>query len=104
MQIINLPTVDVDINGGEIFTSDQARAATTLGMLCIGVNPSVDVVLVCAQGAYPGFPGAVAGTVANSPWVCPAGKTTTVRHRGGAVKAISTAGTSTVKVSPAVGP
>lgn len=114
MQVVNLATVSVTTTGTVIFTEDQARACTTLGLEAVGINPSVDVVLIdptAGGGAYANIPnaagtgqGAVAGTVANSPWVCPVGVCTTVLHRSGALKAISTSGTATVKISPTVAP
>ena len=103
MNIVNLATVAVATTAGgtEIFSSAAARIATTEGMDAIAINPSVDIVLVDAAGASPSspVPGAVAGTVANSPFVCPANVATIVTHRSGAVRGISTSGTATVKVA-----
>ena len=109
MKVVNLATVAVDTTAGgtEIFSSGQARIATSEGMGCIVINPSVDIVLVDAGGLQPSSQipnlagtgmGAVAGTATNSPFVCPAGVPTVVLHRSGPVRAISTAGTSTVKI------
>ena len=112
MQVVNLATVAVATTAGgtEIFSSAQARIATTEGMTAVILNPSVDIVLVDAGGTIvtsqiplidgTGL-GAVAGTVANSPLVCPAGVPTVVAHRSGAIRGISTSGTSTVKVAVA---
>lgn len=100
MQIVNLATVTVDTTaaGSEILSSALATTAMSNGMNCIVINPSVDIVLVDAGGASPNpnIPGAVVGTVANSPFVCPANIPTVVLHRGGAVRGISS-GSATVK-------
>lgn len=105
MQIVNLATVSVETTAGgtEIFSSSAARIATNEGMTSIILNPSVDIVLVDAGGLQvsSGVPGAVAGTVANSPLVCPAGLPTVIEHRSGPIRGISTSGTSTVKVAVA---
>lgn len=100
MQIINLNTVNVDTTAGGTFllTSDQALATQARGMTCVVVNPSVDIALVDASGTSPVPPG-VAGTYANSPLICPAGVPTTIAHRAGPMKAISSSGTATVKVA-----
>jgi hypothetical protein len=97
MQILNLATVPVDTTAGGTFilTVDEAKDGVSRGMTCVVVNPSVDIVLVDAQGTAAATP----GTVANSPWVCPAGVPTVINHRSGALKAISTSGTATVKRS-----
>lgn len=97
MQIINMGLVSIPTTAGgtDLITSDQARAATSQGMYCVGITPSVDIVLVDNQG----IAAAVPGTAANSPWTCPAGVTTTVGHTSGALRAISTSGTASVKVS-----
>lgn len=99
MQVVNFATVSVDTTGVEILSSAQATAAVTAGMIALAVNPSVDIVIVDAsQGsAWANIPNAVAGSVANSPFVCPAGSVTMINHKGGAVRAISTSGTATVK-------
>lgn len=106
MQIVNFPTVVVDnVTGGLILTAAQAQALTAEGMNYVGINPSVDAVLVDATlGGHPNVPGSVKGTTANSPWTCPANTVTTVQHRSGPVYAISTAGNSTVKISGALVP
>ena len=102
MKVVNLATVSVDTTAGgtEIFSAAAARLATSEGMGCIVVNPSVDIALVDAGGLNISsvVPGAVAGTAANSPFVCPAGIPTEIRHRSGPVRAISSSGTSTVKI------
>ncbi len=112
MQIVNLATVSVATSATVIFAAATAKIATTEGMDAIAINPSVDIALVDASGAgaiaagtaagtnfNAVIPGAVAGTVANSPLVCPANVTTIVTHRSGAVVGISTSGTATVKVA-----
>lgn len=106
MQITNLATVSVDTSGTNLISLAQAQAATQAGMDCMIINPSVDIVLVDAGGASPSspVPSAVAGTVANSPLVCPAGVPTILLHRSGVVRAISTSGTATVKVALGVAP
>ena len=107
MQVVNLATVSVATTAGgtEIFSSAAARIATSEGMNCLVINPSVDIALVDAGGTLPSsnIPGAIEGTVANSPFVCPAGVPTVVLHRGGAVRAIASA-TSTVKIGVGVAP
>lgn len=97
MQIINLATASVDTTAGGTFvlTVDEANDGVQRGMTCVVLNPSVDIVLVDNQGSA----AAVPGTVANSPWVCPAGVPTVISHRSGPMKAISTSGTATVKRS-----
>lgn len=108
MQVVNLATVSVATTAGgtEIFSSAAARIATSEGMSALVLNPSVDIVLVDAGGLQTtsAIPGAVAGTVANSPFVCPAGVPTVIDHRSGAVRGISTSGTATVKVGVGVLP
>ncbi len=112
MQVVNLATVAVATSATVIFAAATARIATSEGMGAIAINPSVDIVLVDASGAAAVaagsaaganfnavIPGAVAGTVANSPLVCPAGVVTIVTHRSGPVVGISTSGTATVKVA-----
>lgn len=103
MKIVNLATVAVDTTAGgtEIFSSAAARIATTEGMGCVIVNPSVDIVLVDAGGLLvtSAIPGAVVGTSANGAAVCPAGIPTEIRHKSGPIRAISTSGTSTVKIT-----
>lgn len=95
MQIINLATVAVETTAGGTFvlTVDEGKEGTTRGMTCVVLNPSVDIALVDAQGLNTVTP----GTVANSPFVCPAGVPTIIEHRAGPLKAISTSGTATVK-------
>ena len=117
MQVVNLATVSVATSATVIFAAAAARLATTEGMGAIAINPSVDIVLVNASGAgdiaagtasadpsLGPIPGSVAGTVANSPLVCPAGVPTIVQHRGGPIVGISTSGTATVKVAVCVSP
>ena len=108
MRIVNLATVAVDTTAGGtvILSSDAARTATSEGMEAIVINPSVDIVLVAGAGTdvSSAIPGAVVGTVANSPFTCPAGVPTVVSHRSGPIRAISTSGTSTVKVAVAEAP
>lgn len=108
MQVVNLATVSVATTAGgtEIFSSAAARIATSEGMDSLVLNPSVDIVLVDANGSSVSspIPGAVAGTVANSPFVCPAGVPTVIQHRSGAVRGISTSGTATVKVGVGCAP
>lgn len=112
MNITNLATVSVTTSATVIFAADAARIATTAGMGAIAINPSVDVVLVNAGGAgtiaagtaagtpdLGPVPSSIAGTVANSPFVCPAGVVTIVTHRSGPIVGISTSGTATVKVA-----
>lgn len=102
MQILNLPTASVPTTAGGTFILTAAEAADGLarGMTCVVINPDVDIVLVDSQGSAAGVP----GTVANSPWVCPAGTPTVIQHRSGPIKAISTSGTATVKRSIGCGP
>lgn len=87
-RIINKAAVSVDTTalGTHLLTSAEQA---TQGMACIVVNPSVDIALV---------DGTATGTYANSPFVCPAGANTVILHNGGPLKAISSSGTSTVKV------
>lgn len=103
MKVVNFATVAVDTTAGgtELFSSAQARIATSEGMESIFVNPSVDIVLVDAGGTIvsSAIPGAIAGTVANSPLVCPASTSTEIAHKSGPVRAISTSGTATVKIA-----
>ena len=97
MQIRNLATVSVATTAGGtyILTPQEAAEGMTSGMTYVVVNPDVDIVLVDPLGTA----AAVPGTVANSPLVCPAGSPTTILHRSGPLKAISTSGTATVKRS-----
>ena len=101
MNVNNFATASVVATAGgtEILSSTLATAAATAGMNCIVINPSVDIALVDAGGASPisQLPGAVAGTYANSPLTIFAGVPTTVLHRGGPIRAISSSGTATVK-------
>lgn len=103
MKIVNLATVSVVAtgNGTLLLTDAQARILTSEGLDSIVVNPSVDIVLVDSGGAIvtSQLTDAVAGTVANSPLVCPASTPTVINHRSGALRAISTSGTATVKVA-----
>ena len=105
MRIVNLPTVSVDTTAGgtELLSADAARIAATEGMTALVVNPSVDIYLVAAagNGISSSIPGAVVGTAANSPFYCPAGVPTVIEHRSGPVRAISSSGTSTVRVGVA---
>lgn len=105
MQIVNFPTVGIDTTGGTILSAAAAAAGLAAGMEYVCINPSVALTLVDSTGgnAYANIPGAVAGSVANSPFVCPAGTPTMVKHRGGAINGISSAGTSTVQYALAVG-
>jgi len=89
MRIINLATVAATTAAGGTALLTAAQGAT-MGMQCVVVNPSVDIVLVDQQAV---------GTVANSPFVCPAGTATTIAHRAGVLNAISTSGTANVKVA-----
>lgn len=104
MKVVNLATVAVDTTAGgtEIFSSAAARIATTEGLEAVVIEPTVDIMLVDAGGLQvtSAIPGAVVGTAANSSLRCVAGVQTTVRHRSGPLRAISSAGTSTVKVTP----
>lgn len=102
MKIVNLATVAVDSTAGgtEIFSAAQARIAVTEGMGCVVINPSVEIVLVDPDSGSQissKIPGAVVGTAANSPFICPAGTPTVVEHRSGPVRAIC-ATSSTVKI------
>lgn len=109
MKVVNLATVAVDATAGGtvIFTAEQARIATTEGMQSIFINPSLDVVLVDSDGNTPSSQipnitntgiGAVPGTIANSPLVCPAGIPTEIAHRSGPVRVLGSAAT-VVKVA-----
>lgn len=108
MKVVNLATVAVDTTAGgtEIFTSAQARAATSEGLMAVIIEASVDIALVDPDGLVPSsrIPGAIAGTAANSAAKCTAGNPMVVEHRSGPLRAISTAGTSTVKVTPVEAP
>ena len=97
MQIINLATASVATTAGGtyVLTAEEAAKGLQNGMTCVVLNPDVDIVLVDPLGTA----AEVAGTVANSPWVCPAGVPTVIAHRSGPLKAISTSGTATVKRS-----
>lgn len=96
MQIKHLATVSVnDSTGAFILTTDEANKYAQQGMVCVTVNPDVDIVLVDALGASAEVP----GTAANSPWTCPAGSPTTILHRSGPLRALSVTGTATVKRS-----
>ena len=108
MKVVNFATVSVVAtgNGTEIFSVDQARIATSEGLEAIVVEPTVDIMLIDAGGAQitSAIPGAVAGTVANSPLRCPAGVPTVALHRSGPMRAISSSGTATVKVAAVEAP
>lgn len=108
MRVVNLATVSVDTTAGgtEVFSSAAARIATTEGMEAIVINPSVDIALVDPGGSQisSAIPGAVVGTYANSPFYCPAGVPTVILHRSGPIRAISSSGTSTVKVGVSEAP
>jgi hypothetical protein len=93
MQITNLSTASVDTTAGGTFILTAQEASDNQGMVCVIVNPDVDISLVDALGTAAATP----GTVANSPLVCPAGVPTVIAHRSGPLKAISTSGTATVK-------
>ena len=97
MQIINLATASVDTTAGGTFilTAAEAADAVSRGMVCVVVNPDIDIILVDNQGSAATVP----GTAANSPWVCPAGVPTVIEHRSGPLKAITASGTATVKRS-----
>lgn len=97
MKIVNLATASILTTKSELLSSADATAAIKAGVTCFVVLPDVDIVLVDNSGTTPDIPGSVAGSVANSPFVCPAGAPTVVDHRSGAVSAISTSGTATVK-------
>lgn len=105
MQITNLATVAVATTAGgtEILSAAVANAALAKGLNCAVINPSVDIVLVDNGGLNPSstLPGAVVGTVANSPFVCPANVSTVILHRGGSIRGISTNGTATTKIGVA---
>lgn len=109
MQICNLPTVSVVTTAGgtEILSSAAATAAIPAGLMILAITPSVDIVLVDNGGLqtnWANIPGATAGTVANSPFICAANATTFVRHNSGSVRAISTSGAATVKVGLGMSP
>ena len=87
MRIVNTALVSVLTSTTALLTAAQTGIAD---MLCVIVNPSVDIVIVDNQSI---------GTVANSPLVCPAGAPTIIAHRAGVLKAISTSGTASVKVA-----
>ena len=97
MQIINLPTASVDTTAGGtlVLTAAEAADGVSRGMTCVVLNPDIDIVLVDNQGSAAVTP----GTVANSPWVCPAGVPTVIEHRSGPLRAITSSGTATVKRS-----
>lgn len=103
MKVINIATVPVDTTAGgtEILSVAAAKIATTEGMEAVIIEPSVDIMLVDAGGlqTLSSVPGAIAGTAANSAARCPAGVGTTVMHRSGPLRAISSAGISTVKIT-----
>lgn len=105
MKIVNFAAASVGTGGGTILAADAAKAGLAAGMEYVCINPSVAVTLVDPTGgtAYSNIPGAIAGTVANSPFVCPAGVPTMVKHRGGEIKGISSAGTASVLYALAVG-
>lgn len=102
MKVVNLATVTVDTTAGgtEIFSSAAAKIATTEGMGCVIIEPTIDIFLVDPGGAQisSAIPGAVVGTAANSACRCPAGVPTTILHRSGPLRAIGSAST-TVKVT-----
>jgi hypothetical protein len=108
MRVVNFATVSVDTTAGgtELFSSAQARIATTEGLEAIVVYPSVEIELVDADGlnVSSSIPGAVVGTATNSPFVCPANVPTVILHRSGPVRAISSVGTATVRVGAAEAP
>jgi hypothetical protein len=108
MKIVNFAAASVDTTGGTggtILSADAAKAGLAVGMEYVSINPSVDIRLVDPTGgtAYPNIPGAIAGTIANSPFICPAGVPTMVRHRGGEIRGISSSGTATVLYALSVG-
>lgn len=89
-RVYNIPAVSVDTTAGGTFlvTTAQLEAAPK-GIVCVVILPSVDIALV---------DGGSDGTYANSPFMCPAGIPTVQLWSGGPLKAISSSGTSTVKV------
>ena len=109
MRFCNLATVSVPTTAGgtEILSSAAATAATAEGLVVAMIYPSVEIRLVDAGGnvvTFPNIPGAVVGTGTNSAAVCPAGQTTTVAHRSGALRAISPSGTATVAITLGTAP
>ena len=88
MQVINIPLVSVLTTTTALVTAQQLADAGP-GLAAIVVNPSVDIVIVDTG---------TSGTVAASPFVCAASVPTTIPHRGGILRAISTSGTASVKV------
>lgn len=106
MKVVNFATIAIDTTAGGtiLLTSAQATAGIQEGLDSVGINPSVDIVIISDQGVYPNIPGSVVGTAANSPFTCPAGSVTMIKHNSGQVRAISTAGTSTVKFGLACAP
>ena len=102
MRITNLATVSVPTTAGgtEILSAAAANTAQGLGYTFASIVPSVTVSLVDSGGSSPEsqVPGAVAGTAANSGFVCPAGIPTVIIHGGGSLRAISPVGTATVKI------
>ena len=100
MQITNLAAASIPTTAGGTDLVTNAQMLAVQGAYCIVVNPSVDIALVDNQGSS----AAVPGTVANSPFVCPAGLPTVILHRSGNLKAISTSGTATVKVGIGAAP
>lgn len=98
MQVINIATVSVS-TGNNLLSTDQVNALQAFNIAWVVVNPSVDIVLVAVTDDAGGFPGAVAGTTSNAPVTCPANTDTWILHRAGNLKAISTSGTATVKIS-----
>lgn len=103
MQVVNIDTASVVATAGgtEILSAANASLAQQQGLNCVVVNPSVDCALVDVGGTSPvwtaALPFAVEGTIANSPFVCPAGVPTVIMHRGGPVRMISSSGAATVK-------
>lgn len=107
MQVVNFDPISVDDSTGELLlTSEQATAAGSAGLEYLGIESDVDIVIVDSSNGdnWANVPGAVAGTAANSPFKCPANTFVSIRHRRGAVKAISVSGTATVKVGLEIAP
>jgi hypothetical protein len=78
-----------------LFTQAQLDAYDKRGnWQGVVLQPSVDCYLI---------DGSAAGTIANSPYYCPAGVPKVVAHKCGQLTAISATGAATMKVSPFFG-
>lgn len=84
---LNFDAVSVATSATDLLTAAQQDIT---GMEAVVVTPATEIRIVGSAG--PSGLG-VAGTVANSPLICPGGVPTTIAHYGGPLKAICASGT-----------